>query len=118
MMRFHFRRTALLLVGLLAACHVTPAQEAKDKGKGKNKDAPARGSLVEDRAARKLLEAGDSRLDAGEAAKALEVWQSVLERYPKSRVRYEAHLRLGNHLLDRERAFDRARTHFEAASVE
>src|SRR5438105_9957071 len=103
MMRLLSARTALLLAaGLLFALSAVPAQDAKDKAKDKDdKDAPARGSLVEDRAARKLLEAGDARLDAGEAGKAIEVWQSVLERYPKSRVRYEAHMRLGNHLLER-----------------
>lgn len=77
-----------------------------------------RGSIVEDRAARKQLEAGDARIEAGEPGKAIEVWQSVIERYPRSRVRFEAHLRLGNHLLLKERAFDRARTHFEAVASE
>lgn len=80
-------------------------------------DGP-RGSIVEDRAARKLLEAGDSRYDTDEYAKAVEVWQSVIERYPRSRVRFEAHMRLGNYLLERERAYDRARGHFEAVSSE
>ena len=77
-----------------------------------------RGSLVEDRAARKLIEAGDARLDASETEKALEIWKSVIERYPRSRVRYTAHMRLGKYYLDRERAYDRARTHFEAVSSE
>ena len=77
-----------------------------------------RGSLVEDRAAAKLLEAGDARHDADEFTKAVEVWQSVIERYPRSKVRFLAHMRLGNYLLQRERAYDRARGHFEAASVE
>lgn len=82
------------------------------------KTGPERGSLIEDRAARKLLEAGDQRLEQNEAIKAVEIWQSVIERYPRSRVRFEAHMRLGNLLLERERAYDRARTQFEAASVE
>lgn len=77
-----------------------------------------RGSLIEDRAARKLLQAGDARLDANEVAKAVEVWQSVIERYPRSSVRFEAHMRLGNHFLDKERAYDRARGHFEAVAAE
>jgi TolA-binding protein len=73
---------------------------------------------VEDRAAKKLLEAGDARLDAGEPAKAVEVWKSVIERYPRSRHRFDAQLRLGNYYLDREKAYDRARVHFEAAAAE
>jgi tetratricopeptide (TPR) repeat protein len=118
MTRFAILRTALLLAAgaLFVPLMPTSAQD-KDKDQAKDKE-PARGSLVEDRAAHKLLEAGDARLDAGETVKAVEVWQSVLERYPRSRVRYEAHLRLGNHLLERDRAFDRARTHFEAAAAE
>ena len=80
--------------------------------------APVRGSVVEDRAAKKLIEAGDARYDADEMPKAVEIWQSVVERYPKSRVRYEAHMRLGNYFLDRDRAYDRARVHFEAVAAE
>ncbi|MBW3542049.1 MAG: tetratricopeptide repeat protein, partial [Planctomycetes bacterium] len=79
---------------------------------------PVRGSLVEDRAASKLLEAGDARYEAEEIPKALEVWQSVIERYPRSRVRYEAHMRLGGHYLDRDRAYDRARVHFTEVAAE
>jgi TolA-binding protein len=85
-------------------------------------EAPAkpvlRGSLVEDRTARQLVEAGDARLDASETEKALEIWRSVIERYPRSRVRFTAHMRLGTYYLNRERAYDRARTHFEAVSSE
>lgn len=98
-----------------AAAHRAPAQEAQPVPTG---GAPARGSLIEDRAAAKLLEAGDARFDADEFAKAVEVWQSVIERYPRSKVRFAAHMRLGNYLLDRERAYDRARVHFEAAAGE
>lgn len=81
-------------------------------------EPPPRSSLLEDRAARGLLEAGDARLAAGERAKAVEVWESVIERYPRSNVRFEAHFRLGTHRLERERAFDRARTHFAVVAGE
>ena len=114
-------RTRLLAVtafagGIAVVLAAAGAQDAP-KGKDKAKDGE-RGSIVEVRAAKKLLEAGDARLEAGEAAKAIEVWQSVVERYPRSRVRFDAHLRLGNHLLAKERAYDRARTYFESAAVE
>jgi TolA-binding protein len=94
--------------------------DAQDKGKeaAKDKGGPERGSIVEDRAARKLLEAGDARLEANEPAKAIEVWQSVIERYPRSKVRFDAHVRLGNHLLTKDRAYDRARTYFESAAAD
>ncbi|MEE8450927.1 MAG: tetratricopeptide repeat protein [Thermoguttaceae bacterium] len=77
-----------------------------------------RGSLIEDRAARKLLEAGDGRYDADEVAKAVEVWQSVIERYPRSRVRLDAHMRLGDYFLERDRSYDQARLHFDAVADE
>lgn len=85
----------------------------------KKEGEPAvRGSIVEDRAAKKLLEAGDARLDANESAKAVEIWKSVIERYPRSRHRFDAHLKLGEYFLNREKAYDRARVHFEAAAEE
>lgn len=77
-----------------------------------------RGSIIEDRAARKLLQAGDSRLEVGENEKALEIWDSVVERYPRSQIRFEAHLRLADHLLKEIKDFDKARLHYEAAAVE
>jgi len=80
--------------------------------------AQERGSIIEDRAARKLLQAGDARLELGENEKALEIWGSVVERYPRSQIRFEAHLRLGDHLLKEIKDFDKARLHYEAAAIE
>jgi tetratricopeptide (TPR) repeat protein len=77
-----------------------------------------RGSLIEDRAARKLLQAGDARLEIGENEKALEIWESVIERYPRSQVRFDAHLKLADHLLKEIKDFDKARLHYEAAATE
>lgn len=77
-----------------------------------------RGSIIEDRAARKLLQAGDVRMELGETRKAVEVWESVIDRYPRSPIRFEAHLRVADYLHETERAHDRARVHYEAASVE
>lgn len=106
----------LVCLGLmLLACRTLAAQQPPAKD---DSGSSVRGSIVEDRAAKKLLEAGDARLDANEATKAVEVWKSVIERYPRSRYRFDAHLRLGNYFLDRERVYDRARVHFEAAATE
>tara|TARA_A100001037_G_scaffold305831_1_gene347619 strand:+ start:3242 stop:5632 length:2391 start_codon:yes stop_codon:yes gene_type:complete len=77
-----------------------------------------RGSLIEDRAARKLIDAGDARYEANEVEKALEIWKSVIERYPRSKTRYIAHMKLGVHFLDIDRAFDQARVHFETIATE
>jgi len=79
---------------------------------------PVRGSIIEDRAARKLIQAGDLRYDAGEEDKAVEIWQSVIERYPRSKVRYDAHMKLGEHFLTRKNAYDKARASFEAVANE
>jgi tetratricopeptide (TPR) repeat protein len=100
-----------ILTSILAALCLTlpaPAQE----------EPAERGSIIEDRAARKLLQAGDARLELGENAKALEIWESVVERYPRSQIRFEAHIRLGDHLLKDSRDYDKARVHYQAAANE
>lgn len=101
----------------ILALHSTPLA-AQPAPAGQSAAGAPRGSLVEDTAARKLLEAGDARLEADEPTKAVEVWQSVIERYPRSKIRFVAHMRLGVYLLEKERAYDRARVHFEAAAHE
>ncbi len=79
---------------------------------------PLRGSVKEDREARKKIEAGDARHDADEKQKALELWQSVLDEYPNSKMRFAAHMRIGEHLLTDKGAYDEARKHFEAVADE
>jgi TolA-binding protein len=79
---------------------------------------PVRSSIIEDRAARKLIEAGDARLEADEGRKAVEIWQSVIERYPGSRMRFQAHMRLGDYFLERDRAYDKARVQFDVVAAE
>ncbi len=104
------RKTHLFpTVFVLIFASFTVAQEAS---------GPVRGSLVEDRAARKLIQAGDGRMEADETAKAIEIWQSVIERYPRSKVRYQAHMKLGDYFLERDRAYDRGRVHFESVASE
>ncbi|MFM9117958.1 MAG: tetratricopeptide repeat protein, partial [Planctomycetota bacterium] len=100
-------------LGVAAAWAQPPTSAAAPAGEG-----AVRGSIVEDRAAKKLIEAGDARYDADEITKALEIWKSVVERYPKSRFRFDAQMRLGNYYLERDRSYDRARTHFEAVTIE
>jgi TolA-binding protein len=80
--------------------------------------AQERGSILEDRAARKLLQAGEVRMELGETKKAVEIWESVIDRYPRSPVRFQAHLKLADHLHEEARAHEQARQHYEAAAVE
>lgn len=101
-------RSIVLGLSSLVVVSTTLAQPA---------EAP-RSSIVEDRAAAKLVEAGDARQEANEPQKAVEVWQSVIERYPRSKVRFLAHIRLGVYFLERDRQFDKARVHFEAVADE
>ncbi len=103
---------------VIAACLATGSVRSQDDVTKPKGPTQSQGSIIEDRFARKLLEAGDSRMAADETAKAVEIWQSVIERYPRSKVRYEAHIRLGNHFLDRERAYDKARVQFEPVASE
>jgi len=106
--RFAVLFFSLPLFSVLLLGHLRPASA----------QPPARGSLVEDRAAKKLIAAGDARFDAEELAKAVEIWQSVIERYPRSKIRFDAHMRLGKYFLERDHAYDQARVQYEAATSE
>ena len=107
--RFFVGKILLPALGCLMAVSFALAQAAKDAKTG----AP-RSSMVEDRAARKLIEAGDLRMDAGESDKGLDLWRSVIERYPRSNLRFLAHMKLGDHHLTVLADHVRARAHFEA----
>ena len=105
-MAFHTARTLLFILAFAASLIAQEPEKAE------------RGSIIEDRAARKLLQAGDARLEVGENEKALEIWESVIERYPGSEVRFDAHLRLADNLRIELREYDKARLHYEAAADE
>ncbi|MDA0832650.1 MAG: tetratricopeptide repeat protein [Planctomycetota bacterium] len=106
--------TGFLLFGL----ELSRSQDSANEAAPDESTSGLRGSIIEDRTASKLIEAGDSRMDANEADKAVEIWESVLERYPRSRYRFVAHMRLGDYYLQRDRSYDKARLHFEAAASE
>jgi len=108
------RLGALALCGLFSFGITAFSQEEAKKEEG----SALKGSIVEDRAAKKLLEAGDARYEADEVSKAVEIWQSVVERYPRSKVRYEAYMKLGSFFLQRDRQYDKARAQFELAAAE
>ena len=110
-------RFIVATLSLAAFVSLLTAQE-KPPEKKDGEAGAERGSIVEDRAAKKLIEAGDARLEAEEGSKAVEIWKSVIERYPRSKHRFEANLRLGSYFLDRDRAYDKARSHYESAAAE
>lgn len=107
----------IFLGALIVHCDNARSQEKTDISSG-DATSGLRGSIIEDRTASRLIEAGDARMDANETDKAVEIWESVLERYPRSRYRFVAHMRLGDYYLERDRAFDKARLHFEFAASE
>lgn len=109
------RRARLLFAGLcaLGLWAATPAfaqQKAPD---------PAAGgaSLVDDKKARALIEAGDARLEVGELPAALDLYKAMLDRYPASRWRFLARLKLGKQFLS-DKKFDLALDQFRRVAVE
>ncbi len=113
MKRAFYLCACFLFAGVVIVGSVSSQDAAK-----KEEGSALKGSIVEDRAAKKLLEAGDARYEADEVAKAVEIWQSVIERYPRSKVRYEAFMKLGDFYLRRDRQYDKARAQFEQAAAE
>jgi len=107
---------SIFIVTVLIASSFASAQPGKAKSEPAS--AAPKGSIVEDQAAKKLIEAGDSRYESDELSKAVDIWQSVIERYPRSKYRFSAHMKLGDHFLSRERAYDQARKHFEIVTSE
>ena len=82
--------------------------------------APAVGgalSLVDDKKAKALIEAGDARFEAGELPAALDLYKAVMDRYPVSRWRFLARLKMGKQFL-KEKKFDLALDQFRRVAVE
>lgn len=74
-------------------------------------------SLVDDKKAKALLDAGDARFEAGELSAALDLYKAVLDRYPVSRWRFLARLKIGKQFL-KEKKFDLALDQFRRVAVE
>lgn len=113
MKRLFCLSVSCIFAGLLMLSSAVSQEPTK-----KDEAGVSKGSIVEDRAAKKLLEAGDARYEADEVSKAVEIWQSVIERYPRSKIRHEAYMKLGNFYLQRDRQYDKARAQFEQVSGE
>ncbi len=74
-------------------------------------------SLVDDKKAKALLDAGDARFEAGELTAAIDLYKSVVDRYPVSRWRFLARLKMGKEFLT-EKKFDLALDQFRRVAVE
>jgi len=74
-------------------------------------------SLVDDKKAKALLDAGDARLEAGELPAAMDLYKAMLDRYPVSRWRFLARLKMGKQDLA-EKNFDLALDQFRRVAVE
>ena len=74
-------------------------------------------SLVDDKKAKALIDAGDARFEAGELAAAMDLYKAVMDRYPISRWRFLARLRMGKQFL-KEKKFDLALDQFRRVAVE
>jgi len=116
--RRRFCIKGLIITALGLSLFIPAAFGQAAKNTDASKPAIPRGSIMEDRAARRLMEAGDLRIEAGETDKGLELWRSVIERYPRSKVRFDAHMKLGEHHLTILADHAKAKTHFEAVYLE
>ena len=98
---------------------LTPAfaQAAPAAPSGSAAAAPSGASIIDDKKARALIDAGDARLEVGELTAALDLYKAMLDRYPASRWRFLARLKLGKQFLS-EKKFDLALDQFRRVAVE
>ncbi len=97
------------IVPLLAVILITASASAQPAG--------GMSSLIDDKRARALIDAGDARFQAGELPAALDLYKAVLDRYPVSRWRFLARLKIGKQHL-KERKFDLALDQFRRVAVD
>jgi TolA-binding protein len=103
-------KTLLLAAGLVLAVALGQPGARAQVGGGA-------ASLVDDKKAKALLDAGDARFEAGELSAALDLYKAVLDRYPVSRWRFLARLKIGKQFL-KEKKFDLALDQFRRVAVE
>ena len=101
-----------LLALLLLALALAPSLRAQDA------KAPAgASSVIEDRKAKQMIEAGDARYDANEIEPAIELYKAAIDRYPASKWRYLAHLKIGKHAFLKDRKYDLALDQFRRVAA-
>lgn len=73
--------------------------------------------MIDDKKAKSILEAGDARFEAGETQAATDLYKAVIDRYPTSRWRFLARLKMGKQFL-KEKKFDLALDQFRRVDAE
>ena len=102
-------KTFLFVAGIAVMVISQPLAPAQVSGGAAN--------LVDDKKAKALLDAGDARFEAGELPAALDLYKAVLDRYPVSRWRFLARLKMGKQFL-KEKKFDLALDQFRRVAVD
>jgi TolA-binding protein len=97
-----------LVLILLTLCSILVGQAA---------EPPAAANLIDDKKAKALIEAGDARFDAAELQAAMDLYKAVIDRYPASRWRFLARLKMGKQHL-KEKKFELALDQFRRVDVD
>lgn len=101
-----------------AALAQTPAPPAPADARQTPQPDSAAARMIEERSAQRLLAAADTRAQLEQFREATELYRQVVERYPRSQVRFVAFLRLAEHQLLRNNDPAAAIPFFERAAVE
>jgi len=85
--------TRYALIGIFALSTVTAYAEIA-------------GENAEDKRAEGLLKKADLKYDVREVSEAIEMYRNIIDRFPKSKHRFTAHLRLGKHYFEEKQYND------------
>jgi TolA-binding protein len=91
------RFETLIVVALLSTFVLSQAVDAQDRTA---RQASGTRESQGDYAAYKLLQRAQELIDAGEKDRGVKMFETVVEQFPKSPIRFQAYLALGKHYLD------------------
>jgi tetratricopeptide (TPR) repeat protein len=112
-----FRKSSARSSALFAAI-LTLALIAAPRAQSQDAKAPVgASSVIEDRKAKQMIEAGDARYDANEIEPAIELYKAAIDRYPASKWRYLAHLKIGRHAFLKDRKYEVALDQFRRVAA-
>jgi TolA-binding protein len=105
------------LGGCVCALVILAAPSAPAQAPATTPAAGGAASMIDDKKAKALLDAGDARFDANELQAAMDLYKAVIDRYPVSRWRFLARLKMGKQFL-KEKKFDLALDQFRRVEIE